>query len=311
MIWLILGLFFFIIAIKLHKSANETERQYLSYSSPSTIPQAPQKTFWDEYKENNPIKASDIEKLLKIDFSKLPEKDAKEKIASAERFAKSLKCEISQIKATYLAEIEKYPVELIPQMIASTSWEQTKEVSTFHVAQANTMSAMMIAWLKERHKQFGKPDAKISAPSTEDEMEVVKQLDPLTTDDTDLRERLKSFREMSLLFKCPMCELRKFYINDVKKNYDGEYENFHWLPEAFTYMASKAYDVAPSVGLKPKNTSYGIMCDWLSDYMKEERQRFIDTGKVKCVMCSSHDIKLDIFGNYFVCNSCKSKFGGI
>lgn len=269
------------------------------------------KTYWKNYKNSNPTKASDIEKLLKIDFSKLSEKDIKEKIGSVERFAKSLKCDISQIKATYLSEIEKYPAELIPQMIESTSREQEKEASIFHVAQANTMSAMMTAWLKERHEQMGKPDAKIDAPSTQDEMEILKQLDPLTTDVVDLRERLKSLREMSALFKCPMSELREFYIKDVKKNYDGKYENFHYLPEAYVYMANKAYDVAPSIGLKPKNTSYGIICDWLSDFMKEERIRFINTGQVECMICGSHDISLNYFKDHFVCNSCKEEFGGI
>ncbi|MBO7428645.1 MAG: hypothetical protein J6U08_08060 [Paludibacteraceae bacterium] len=270
-----------------------------------------QKTYWENYKSCNPTIASDIENLLNVNFSELSEIDVKEKIASVERLAKNLKCEISQIKSTYLAEIEKYPVELIPQIIEMTSRDLVKEVSTFHVSQDNTMSAMMITWLKERHEQFGKPSAKINDAFTEDEMEFVKRLNPYTTDVADLRERLKSLREMSVLFRCSMSELHDFYINDLRKNYDGKYENFHWLLDAFKDMVDKAYEVAPRVGLKPSNTSYGILCDWLFDFITEERKRFVDIGQVRCDMCGSHDIKLDLFTGYFVCNSCKREFGGI
>ena len=311
MIWFILAIILFIIAFKLHKSADEIEKQYSNVSSPSPVSETFPMTYWEEYKGNHPTEASDIERLLDLDFSKLSEKDVKEKIASVERFAKSLKCEISVIKATYLAEIEKYPAELIPHMIESRYREQVNESAMFHIAQTNTVSAMMIAWLKERHEQLGTPDAKINAPATEEEMEIVKALNPLKKETVDLTERLKSLREMSLLWKCPMKELRENYLADVKKNYDGKYENFHYLPEAFKYMASRAFDIAPSEGLKPENTSYGIMCDWLSELMEEERQRFIDTDQVKCFMCGSHDIKLGVFKDRFVCISCGREFGGI
>lgn len=311
MIWFILAIIFFIIAIKLHKGADETKGRPMNFSSPSPVRETPQKTYWDEYKRINLAKASDIENLLKLDFSKLSEKGVKDKIASVERFAKSLNCEISQIKATYLAEIEKFPAELIPQMIESTSRDQEKEASVFHIEQVNSVSAIIITWLKERHEQLGKPDAKINVPSSEGEKEIVKALNPHITETTDLRERLRSLRVMSSLFNCPMGELREYYLNDMKKNYDGKYENFHYLPKAFKYMAGKAYEVAPRVGIKPENTSYGIMCDWLSDLMKEERKIFINTGQAKCIMCGSHNIKLNFFEDHFVCNSCKREFGGI
>ena len=320
MVWFILAIVFAVLAIMLHKSADKTERGYSSSSSSSStsssglsisLPDPIPKTYWDKYKGDNPSKASDIENLLKIDFSKLSERDAKEKIASVERFAKSLKCEISQIKTTYLAEVGKYPAELLPEMIASTTREQVNEASAYHIDQANTMSSMMTTWLKERHEQLGKPDAKIHAPSSEDELEIVKTLNPTVTDITDLRERLKSLREMSSLFRRPMKELREFYINDVKEKYDGNFENFHYLPEAYKYMANKAFEVASSAGVKPENTGYGIMCDWLADLMEEERKKFIETGQAKCVFCGSHDIKLNVFKDHFVCNSCNHEFGGL
>ncbi|MDY6301496.1 MAG: hypothetical protein SPL96_06345 [Bacteroidales bacterium] len=313
MMWFILAIVFAIIAIMLHKSADKTEAKGgYSGSMPSvSVPKTPPKSFWEMYKGDNPSKASEIENLLKIDFSKLSDKDAKEKIASVNRFAKGLKCEISQIKVTYLAEVEKYPARLLPEMIASTLREQENEASTYHISKSNTMTALMTEWLRERHEQLGRPDAKVNAPSSDDEMEIVKALNPSVTEALDLNERLKTLRQMSILLKCPMRELRDYYINDVKKSYDGKYENFHYLPEAYKYMASKAFEVASSAGVKPVNTSYGIMCDWLADFMIEERERFIETCQAKCIMCGSRDIKLNFFKDHFVCKSCNHEFGGL
>lgn len=313
MVWFILAIVFAIIAIMLHRSADKTESEggYSGSLSSVSLPKSAPKSYWEMYKGDNPTKASEIENLLKIDFSKLSDKDAKEKIASVNRFAKGLKCEISQIKVNYLVEVEKYPARLLPEMISSTIREQANEAATYHISQENTMSAMMKTWLRERHEQLGRPDAKVNASASDDEMEIVKALNPLTTETSDLKERLKSLREMSILFKCPMRDLRDFYINDVKKSYDGKYENFHYFPEAYKYMANKAFDVASSAGVKPENTSYGIMCDWLADLMIEERERFIETGQAKCIMCGGRDIKLNVFKDHFVCKSCNHEFGGL
>ena len=39
-----------------------------------------QKTYWENYKDTNPSKAKEIEELLRIDMSKLSNRDAREKI---------------------------------------------------------------------------------------------------------------------------------------------------------------------------------------------------------------------------------------
>ena len=272
--------------------------------SPNVTPEV--KTYWENFKERNITKAREIENLLNLDFSSLSDRDAREKVETLERLSKSMKCSISQIKENYLKEIEKYPARLIPQMIESTSRGMTKEIEAFNIKQDNTATALMIKWLKERHKELGAPDANISASASDKE----KSYFPYTKIE-DLQERIKSLREMSELFKCPIEGLEKLYKDDMMSKYDGTYENFHYLPEAFKYMASQAYEVAPRVALKPENTSYGIMCDWLSDIMELERKKFIDNKEVKCPYCHSSDIKLGFFKNEFECNSCKQRFGGL
>ena len=275
-----------------------------SYAAPKS------KTYWESFKESNPTKAKEIETLWGLDLSTLSDRDAREKKETLERLSKGMNCSISQIKENYLKEIEKYPARLIPQMIESTSRELSKEIETFHIREGNSASALMVKWLRERHKELGAPDANISVLASEKEMEIAKSYFPYTKIE-DLQERIKSLREMSELFKCPIEGIEKLYKDDVMSKYDGTYENFHYLPEAYKYMANQAYEVAPRVALKPVNTSYGIMCDWLSDIMESERKKFIDNKEVKCPYCHSSDIKLGIFKNEFECNSCKKRFGGL
>lgn len=309
MIWFILAIIFAILAFYFHNSTDKMENTTKSNPLPSYA--APKsKTYWESFKESNPTKANEIETLWELDFSTLSDRDAREKKETLERLSKGINCSISQIKENYLKEIEKYPARLIPQMIESTNREMSKEMETFHIGEGNTASALMVKWLKERHKELGSPDANISASASEREMEIAKSYFPYTKTE-DLQERIKSLREMSELFKCPIDRLEKFYKDDVMSKYDGTYDNFHYLPEAFKYMASQAYEVAPRVALKPENTSYGIMCDWLSDIMELERKKFIDNKEVKCPYCHSSDIKLGFFKNEFECNSCKQRFGGL
>lgn len=309
MIWFILAIIFAIMAFYFHNSADKMENSTKSNPQPSYA--APKsKTYWESFKESNPTKAKEIETLWGLDFSTLSDRDAREKVETLERLSKSMKCSISQIKENYLKEIEKYPARLIPHMIEFTSRDSSKEKETFHIREGNTASALTVKWLKERHKELGAPDANISASASEKEMEIVKSYFPYTKIE-DLQERIKSLREMSELFKCPMEGLEKLYKDDVMSRYDGTYEDFHYLPEAYKYMANQAYEVAPRVALKPENTSYGIMCDWLSDIMKAERHKFLDSGQARCPYCHSTNVKLLMFDDEFECNSCNKRFGGL
>ena len=309
MIWFILAIIFAILAFYFHISADKKENSSKSFSQPiATTPKV--KTYWESFKESSPTKAKEIETLLELDLSTFSDRDAREKKETLVRLSKGMNCSISQIKENYLKGIEKYPARLIPQMIESTSREIAKETEAFQIREDNTASALMVKWLKERHKELGAPNANISALASDKEMEIAKSYFPYKKTE-DLQERIKSLREMSELFKCPIDGLEKLYKDDVMSKYDGTYDNFHYLPEAFKYMANQAYEVAPRVALKPENTSYGIMCDWLSEIMESERKKFIDNKELKCPYCHSSDIKLGIFKNEFECNSCKKRFGGL
>lgn len=309
MIWFILAIIFCILAFYLHCNANKLENSSKGYSQTTiAVPRA--KTYWEAFKESNSSKAKEIETLLGFELSTLSDRDAREKKETLERLSKSMKCSISQIRETYLKEIEKFPASLIPQMIESTSREMSKEMEAFHIKESNTASALMVKWLREHSKEMGSPDANISASASEKDMEIAKSYFPYLEIE-DLQERIQSLREMSELFKCPIDGLERFYKDDVMSKYDGTYENFHFLPEALKHMAYQASEVAWKVALKPENTSYGIMCDWLLDIMKAERRKFLDRGQAKCPNCHSTNVKLLMFDDEFQCNSCGMYFGGL
>lgn len=317
--WLALGIALVYLANQKEEEKKKNKTFITNNSqTPQTFESSPvqvaepvkQKTYWENLKDNNPTKSKEIEELLNIDFSTLTDRDAQEKTETLERLSKSMNCPISQIRVNFLREIEKYPISLIPQIIETTNRGMDKEVETFHIKQENTATALMVKWLEERREESGAPDAIITAPVTDKEMEIAMSYFPYK-DAEDIKERIKSLREMSELFKCPIEGLENFYKDDVMSKYDGAYENFHYIIETFKHMAYQAYEIAPRVALKPENTSYGILCDWLMDIMKAERRKFIDSGQAKCPYCNSNNVRLLMFDDEFECNSCKKRFGGI
>ena len=161
-----------------------------------------QKTYWEEFKDGNPTKAKDIEDLLKIDMSKLSNRDAREKIQMLDRFSKSLGCSIPQIKATYLKEMEQYPTRLIPQMIGTTTREMANEVDMFHILEGNTCSALMIEWLKERQQNAPKDESywetwKNENPEKAKALMSLTKVDFEDMEDLDVQQITESFKRMA------------------------------------------------------------------------------------------------------------------
>lgn len=266
----------------------------------------PEMRFWDEYKIRNPQKADEIISLG-CDFSNLIDEDVKEKILSLERLAKGMQCNIAETKEYYINEIKKYPVELILQMIETTKYEKIREANAFSIKPDNTISSFMETWLQEYYDSEVNNEEKDFNNSINEEISNAKKYFP-NYDEDDITEISRSLKEMSLLFKCGIGELKDFYIKDVKTKYNGNLEQFHYLDEAYKNMAYKAYELACRIGSKPENTSYGILCSWLDDIMKKERQKFIDENHIKCPKCRSNQITLTFYKDEYECKICKYIF---
>ena len=207
--WLALGLALVYFGNKKEEEKKESEPAPKPQETPiieskpvQVVDPIKQKTFWDEFKEGNPTKAKDIEDLLKIDMSKLSNRDAREKIQMLERLSKSLGCTIPQTKTTYLKEMEQYPTRLIPQMIESTKREMENEVDMFHILEGNTCSALMIEWLKERQQNAPKDESywetwKNQNPEKAKALMALTKLNFDETDDLDVQQITESFKRMA------------------------------------------------------------------------------------------------------------------
>lgn len=117
-------------------------------------------TYWKKYQSKNSSIAKSISSQVNMDFDAMTDSDVKETIASVERMASKLNCDVSVIKKQYLKEITKYPVEMLPEIIASTSREMENEAKMYGISKNNTMTSIMVRWLQEQHNELGKTAAK-------------------------------------------------------------------------------------------------------------------------------------------------------
>ena len=111
-------------------------------------------TYWEKYKSDNPVKASQVQTLLGIDFSQLSDKDAQEKINSVKRLCSQYNCEITDVKKRCLQDLEQFPLSFLSKMIEMTEKEKEQEALNFNIARENTVCAMLIGWMKERKEML-------------------------------------------------------------------------------------------------------------------------------------------------------------
>lgn len=194
-------------------------------------------------------------------------------------------------------------------MIETAKRGKIEEANKYNISQENTFSALMVLWLQEYYNQNASSQSKET--TNKDELEIAKIVFPDLSDTQTLKERAISLREMTALLHCSPLNLYEFCNTHLKQGYDGTFKNFYKLIELYKHMAYQSYKIAPKVGVELSNTSYGILCYWLDDIMKEERQKFFDTKEAECPICRSHDVKLGLFKDNFECNNCKQEFGGL
>lgn len=168
MIWFILAIILGIIAIVLHKSANDNS----SFVSEQTNQTTPLLSYGERYKRDFPTKTTEIEKLLNINIESLSEKDIKEKVSTLERFCKRQNCKFSEIKNIYISNVSQQPIELVPQMIETAKRGKIEEANKYNISQENTFSALMVLWLQEYYNQNASSQSKET--TNKDELEIAK-----------------------------------------------------------------------------------------------------------------------------------------
>lgn len=236
-----------------------------------------QKTYWEDFTNSNPSKAREIKELLRIDMSKLSNRDAREKIQMLERFSKSLGCSIPQTKATYLKEMEQYPARLIPQMIETTKREMANEVNMFHILEGNTCSALMIEWLKERQQNAPKDESYWQVWKNENP-EKAKALEALTDRDfdemttMDVKQTIKAFSSIA----------EKHNLEDwmdIKDYYVASYASFSenlGEEEAMRAISSILLEENNRVNVSMFNSVYNYAKQWIQEYKENNANRSLN-----------------------------------
>ena len=239
-----------------------------------TMEPVKQKTYWQNFKDSNPTKAKEIEDLLRIDMSKLSNRDAREKIQMLERFSKSLGCSIFQTKASYLKEIEQYPTRLIPQMIESTKKEMANEVDMFHILEGNTCSALMIEWLKERQQNAPKDESywetwKNANPQKAKALETLTGRDFGEMSTMDVKQTIKAFNGIA----------EKHNLDDwmdIKEYYVASYASFSenlGEEEAMRAISSILLEENNRVNVSLFNSVYNYAKQWIQEYKENNADR--------------------------------------
>ena len=110
---------------------------------------SPQESYWQNYKRNNPTKASAIESITGRNMDMQSDKDAQELIASMERWAKNIGCEIKDIKKEYLRTFKStFGDEDTKEILEHLKKEKyVEEANHFHISLQNTCTYFMIEWL--------------------------------------------------------------------------------------------------------------------------------------------------------------------
>ncbi len=121
-------------------------------------------SFWQKYKRLNPTKASAIESVTERIMSLLSEKDTQEIVASMERWAMNIGCQIQDIKTEFLqsyqSTFDNADTKEILEHLKSVKLKE--EANRFNISTRNTCTHFMIKWLTEdlqKQSTKSKPNA--------------------------------------------------------------------------------------------------------------------------------------------------------
>lgn len=283
MFWLALGIALLYFGNQKEEEKKKKETTFTPKPEPATIIEnkpiqtaepVKQKTYWENFRETTPNKAKEIEELLRIDMSKLSDRDAKEKIQMLERFCKSLGCSIPQTKAAYLKEMEQYPTGLISQMIETTKKEMANEIDMFHILEGNTCSALMIEWLKERQQNAPKDESywetwKNQNPEKAKTLEFLtdRNFDEMST--MDVKQTIIAFSSIA----------EKHNLEDwmdIKDYYVASYASFSenlGEEEALKAISSILLDENNRANVSLVNSVYNYAMQWIQEYKENNADR--------------------------------------
>ena len=180
------------------------------------------KTYWNNYKQENPTRASEIESLG-LDFSNLPEKEVKEKIFSLETMANSNHCSISELKSTVRKSWEgKFEDSSdLFYLMEGYDKESFGEAENLNIERTNTAWMIFEGWVLEKVQEIESKYSHLPHRSKQNPMTLLMQF------------RLEDENEFSILRKthiylknCPMANRNKKYVKLIEEIFDKYIDSY-------------------------------------------------------------------------------------
>ena len=138
-----------------------SNQESISRSSTLRYASVQDENFWQRYKRLNPTEANAIESVTERTMSLQSEKDAQEIVASMERWAKNIGCQINDIKTEFLQSYQSVfdnadTKEIIEHL---KNVKLREEANRFNISTQNTCTHFMIKWLTESLQKEAVPSA--------------------------------------------------------------------------------------------------------------------------------------------------------
>ena len=128
-----------------------SNQESISRSSTIRYASVQDENFWQRYKRLNPTEANAIESVTERTMSLQSEKDAQEIVASMERWAKNIGCQINDIKTEFLqhyqSAFDNADTKEILEHLKNVKLRE--EANRFNISMQNTCTHFMIKWLTE------------------------------------------------------------------------------------------------------------------------------------------------------------------
>lgn len=132
---------YFIIMPLLARSYEKEEKKHMT-------------TIWEDFVKKSPNDAKAIEGYYKEDLATLSNGEVHNRLAALRRMCNNMNCTISELHDTFMKELDRYPIETLPDLITTTEKLMYEEAHDYLTEPKDTGSALLIRWIKERQKKL-------------------------------------------------------------------------------------------------------------------------------------------------------------
>ena len=226
-------------------------------------------SYWEIYKQNNPANAYEIQSLG-LDFSNMPDKEAKEKVFALETTAHDTKCSISELKRIVFEQWEG-KVEEGHYLYLMEYYDKKTfgEAEKYNIERTNTIWMIVEGWMLEKAQEIERKYSHIPPRSKKDPMTLFMQFS------------LEDENEFSILRKThiylknyPMITENKNYVKLIEEIFDKYLDS---------YLQPLASNEKNKENVQLFNATIGVQAFMAGEEIIKECKSLIEE-------CNGHDV---------------------